>query len=280
MKTKIKILAVLLLLALAGGGYAVMTANMIATDDAFIAGRVVTISPKISGYIVKLNVDDNQEVKAGDVLAIIDPRDSEAKIAALKATLVAQQANLEQAKSDLTRANAQSSLSMSTQTRELAQTKLRVAEAEVTQTQAQITLAQLDLEHTHLVAPFDGRIAKRGIELNSYVEPGQALMAVVSNEFWVVANYKESQLHKIRLGQNVAITIDAFPDLKRNGKVESIQSGTGSSFSVFPAENATGNFVKIVQRVPVKITFNDPMPPDLHLAIGMSVVPTIDASGQ
>lgn len=280
MKTKIKILAVVLLLALAGGGYAVLTANMIATDDAFIAGRVVTISPKISGYIVKLNVDDNQEVKTGDVLAIIDPRDAEAKIAALKATLVAQQANLEQAKSDLTRANAQSSLSMSTQTRELAQTKLRVTEADVTQTQAQITLAQLDLEHTRLVAPYDGRIAKRGIELNSYVEPGQALMSVVSNEFWVVANYKESQLHRIRLGQNVAITIDAFPDLKRNGKVESIQSGTGSSFSIFPAENATGNFVKIVQRVPVKITFSDPLPPNLHLAIGMSVVPTIDASGQ
>jgi membrane fusion protein (multidrug efflux system) len=280
MKTKIKILAVLLLLALAGGSYAVLTANMIATDDAFIAGRVVTISPKISGYIVKLNVDDNQEVKTGDVLAIIDPRDAEAKIAALNATLVAQRANLEQAKSDLTRANAQSSLSMSTQTRELAQTKLRVADADVIQTQAQITLAQLDLEHTRLVAPYDGRIAKRGIELNSYVEPGQALMAVVSNEFWVVANYKESQLHRIRLGQNVAITIDAFPDLKRNGKVESIQSGTGSSFSVFPAENATGNFVKIVQRVPVKITFTDPLPPNLHLAIGMSVVPTIDASGQ
>jgi membrane fusion protein (multidrug efflux system) len=150
--------------------------------------------------------------------------------------------------------------------------------AQVKQSEADLALAEIDLSNTKIVAPIDGRITKRSVERGNYVQPGQALASLVGNDLWVVANFKETQLHHMHPGQVVKIEIDAYPDTAFNGKVDSIQSGTGAFFSAFPPENATGNFVKIVQRVPVKIVF-DPAP-DAALAIGpgMSVVPTVDTA--
>ena len=135
--------------------------------------------------------------------------------------------------------------------------------------------AETDLANTKIIAPIDGRITKRSVEIGNYVQAGQQLGSQAGTELWVVANFKETQLERMRPGQTVDVRIDAFPNVKLRGKVDSFQAGTGSRFSLFPAENATGNFVKIVQRVPVKIVFDNPPDDTLHLGPGMSVVPTV-----
>lgn len=147
--------------------------------------------------------------------------------------------------------------------------------AQVQQAQADLAQAETDLANTKIIAPMDGRITKRSVEAGSYVQAGQQLALLVGTELWVVANFKETQLEHMRPGQPVDIRIDAFPSVKLRGKVDSFQAGTGSHFSLFPAENATGNFVKTVQRVPVKIVFETSPDTLLLLGPGMSVIPTV-----
>lgn len=149
-------------------------------------------------------------------------------------------------------------------------------QAQVRQAEADLAQAESDLENTKIIAPIDGKITNRSVEIGNYVQAGQQLTSLVGTELWIVANFKETQLEHMQPGQPVDVRIDAFPNIKLQGKVESLQAGTGAHFSLFPAENATGNFVKIVQRVPVKITF-DTIPDDgiVHLGPGMSVIPTV-----
>jgi membrane fusion protein (multidrug efflux system) len=131
------------------------------------------------------------------------------------------------------------------------------------------------LSYARITAPAAGRVTKKNLEPGQQVQAGQPLLALVSLEdVWVAANYKETQLTRVQVGQKATIRVDTFPDKKIRGRVESIMAGTGSAFSLFPPENATGNFVKIVQRIPVKIVLdkNQEIPP---LRVGMSVVPTI-----
>lgn len=148
-------------------------------------------------------------------------------------------------------------------------------QAQVRQAEADLAQAEFDLSNTKIIAPMDGRITKRSIESGSYIQAGQQLISLVGTELWIVANFKETQLEHVQPGQAVDIRIDAFPNVNLHGKVDSIQSGTGSYFSLFPAQNATGNFVKIVQRVPVKIVFDSPQEDTILLGPGMSVIPTI-----
>jgi membrane fusion protein (multidrug efflux system) len=150
--------------------------------------------------------------------------------------------------------------------------------AQFKQAEADLALAESDLANTKLIAGMDGRITNRAVERGDYVQIGQHLSSLVGMEFWVTANYKETQLTRMRPGQPVNISIDAFPDQILQGKVDSIQSGTGAFFSAFPPQNATGNFVKIVQRVPVKIIFQSPPDAALALGPGMSVVPTVNTA--
>jgi membrane fusion protein (multidrug efflux system) len=148
--------------------------------------------------------------------------------------------------------------------------------AEVARAEADLERAQLDLGYTKLVAPVAGRITKKSLTVGQWVQAGQAVLALVPDEVWVVGNYKETQVGHIRPGLPVRIEVDAFPDHVFTGRVDSVQAGTGSRFSLLPAENATGNYVKVVQRIPVKIVF-DPLP-DLSrfpLSPGMSVVPDV-----
>lgn len=145
----------------------------------------------------------------------------------------------------------------------------------VKQAEADVAQAAKNLADTKIIAPFDGRITSRGVVAGNYVQAGQNLLSLVGNKFWVIANFKETQLSDMKAGQTVDIEVDAYPDLKLTGKVDSIQSGTGARFSAFPPQNATGNFVKIVQRVPVKITLDNPSVPDVILGSGLSVVPTV-----
>ena len=130
------------------------------------------------------------------------------------------------------------------------------------------------MSYTHILAPEDGYVSKKAVEQGAYVQAGQTILAIVSKDAWVVANFKETQLDRIRVGQKVNIHVDAFPEAVYHGHVDSIQAGTGARFSLLPPENATGNYVKVVQRVPVKIVF-DALPGDHVLAAGMSVEPDV-----
>jgi membrane fusion protein (multidrug efflux system) len=147
------------------------------------------------------------------------------------------------------------------------------ARASVEAARARLGKAQVDLGRTVINAPTNGRVAKLTAAAGAYAQTGQALMEIVPDEVWVTANFKETQLSDMRAGQPVDIAIDAYPDKTFHGHVDSVQAGSGAAFSLLPAENATGNFVKIVQRVPVKIVFDDP--PDVYLGPGMSVVPSV-----
>jgi membrane fusion protein (multidrug efflux system) len=158
------------------------------------------------------------------------------------------------------------------------QSRIAAAEAEVRIEEVRVENARLNLSYARITAPCDGRVTRKSVEPGNYVRTGQPLMALVGTQPWVVANFKESQLAGIRPGQRVTIRVDAYPDLRLTGRVDSIQRGTGARFSLLPPENATGNYVKIVQRVPVKIVFDPPPQPQVaadFLAPGLSVVPTV-----
>lgn len=311
------------------------------TDDAAIDGHTVTLSPKVAGYVKLLNIDDNQQVKAGDVLLEIDTGDyitrrdharaalDAAKAAAqaaqsnaettdvsapsnlevAQAQVNAAQANLDKAVEDLKRmqrlsreARSQEQLDQAIANEksmrsnlENALARLRSAQtapqaiaqaqadseklaAQVKQAEADLAQAEIDLGNTKIIAPIDGRITRRNVERGNYVQPGQNLASLVGNDLWVVANFKETQLRHMHAGQTVKISVDAYPDADLTGKVDSIQSGTGAFFSAFPPENATGNFVKIVQRVPVKIVFDHTPDAALALGPGLSVIPVVDTT--
>ncbi|HUB64507.1 MAG TPA: HlyD family secretion protein [Methylocella sp.] len=143
------------------------------------------------------------------------------------------------------------------------------------QAQSRLNQAELNLSWTVVTAPQDGWITKRNVEMGNYVTAGQQILSIVAPEVWVTANFKETQLAWMRPGQPVTISVDAYPQLNLKGHVDSIQLGSGSKFTAFPPENATGNFIKIVQRVPVKIVIDSGLDPALPLPLGISVVPTV-----
>jgi membrane fusion protein (multidrug efflux system) len=153
----------------------------------------------------------------------------------------------------------------------VSQSQLKTADATIEQLKAAVAQAELDLSYTVISAPEAGRVTRRTVERGAFVQPGEELFAVVPNRVWVIANYKETELTYMRPGQEVVIEVDTYPGKYLQGKVDSIQSGTGARFSLLPPENATGNYVKVVQRVPVKIVFDgEPWNNEL-LAPGLSV---------
>jgi len=414
---------VLLIAAIVGIRYWLYARSHESTDDAFIDAHITAVSPKVSGYIAKVHVKSNQQVKKGDLLVEIDPRDYESKLDQAKAALSAGEARLKEAQTgvELTRANTQANVQQASgtvqQTRagveasraqaaaertrvtqagaainsaqanqqqaqaqvDAAQAELvraradveryqelyskdevskqrldqaiatartaeaqteaarqraaaassqvnesqaaqrtaaetaRRAEVQISSAQAQVREAQgklaaantapqqiaasqaqaqtasasleqlraavaqaeLELSYTKLYAPDDGRVTNKSVEEGALVQSGQPLMAIVPGDVWVTANFKENQIGNMRPGQSAEITVDAYPDKVFKGHVDSIQAGTGARFSLLPPENATGNYVKVVQRVPVKIVFDEPPDPAHMLAPGMSVVPEV-----
>lgn len=157
----------------------------------------------------------------------------------------------------------------------VAASQIEAAQAMLASADAQVETARLDLSYTKISAPGPGRIAHKNVSPGDYVQIGQNLMALVPQAVWVTANFKETQLAHMRIGQPAEITVDAYPGVTFHGHVESFQPGSGAAFSLLPPENATGNYVKIVQRVPVKIVFDDRLDANRPLGPGMSVVPTI-----
>lgn len=158
---------------------------------------------------------------------------------------------------------------------EATKAQIEAAKASVDQSQTQVDNALLQLSYASVKAQVAGQVTKRSVEVGNYVSPGQAIMSIVPDEVWVTANFKETQLADMRVGQPVTIRVDAFPKHTFRGRVDSFQSGTGSAFSTLPAENATGNYVKVVQRVPIKILFDAGQKDLERLSPGMSVGPEV-----
>jgi len=195
------------------------------------------------------NAKNRYEVTSAQVRA------GEAQVRQLEASLEAQQALIKQTEA-----------------------KIPTQKSQIRQREAALQRAELNRGYTKIYAPSDGYITKRTVEIGNQVQTGQPLMAIVplnQEDIWITANYKETQLKKVKPGQRVTIKVDTYPDHVFYGKVDSVMAGTGAVFSLFPPENATGNFVKVVQRVPVKIILDKGSDPSHFLRIGMSVVPTI-----
>jgi membrane fusion protein (multidrug efflux system) len=326
--------AIAVVIVVGGISYWLYARQYESTDDAFIDGRAVQISPKVAGYVRALRIGDNQLVKSGDLLLEIDPRDFEAALNQARAALEAAQAQVKQANAqivlasatekaaeanvksaeatatnasrilgrsekanesvpgsvsaqeiDQERANERAANAALTSARDkvieakartaAANSDLFAAVAKVRQFEAAVRSAELNLSYTKLTAPVTGRVTHRMVERGDYVQPGQALFALVKPDYWVTANFKETQLTNMKVGQPATVEIDAFPDYKLSAHVDSFQRGTGAQFSLLPPENATGNYVKVVQRIPVKIVFDEPIPPGMILGPGMSVVPRV-----
>ncbi len=195
---------------------------------------------------------------------------TQADVDASTAALGQANAQVEQAQAAVTQATPVQA-NIAEQTATVTQRQASVAEAK-----AQLATAELNLSWTRVTAPQDGWVTHRNVNQGDYVQQAQQILSVVSPEVWITANFKETQLARMRPGQHVKIGIDAYPSLKLHGHVDGIQSGSGSKFTAFPPENATGNYVKIVQRVPVKIVIDSGLDPTLPLPLGLSVEPTVE----
>ena len=269
-------IALALVLVVAGIAYWLHARGTVSTDDAFIEARIIHISPKVGGQVIEVNVTDNQRVRAGEVLLRIDPRDYAAAVEQARAQVRAADVELQRTTADARRVRALFARGLvARQELEHAVAAEHTAAANLEAARQGLNEAMLQLSYTTITAPEGGRVTRKAIEEGMFVQPGQQLMAIVTDDLWVVANFKETQLEHIRPGQPVDIRVDAYPRHRFRGHVDSIQAGTGARFSLLPPENATGNYVKVVQRVPVKIVFDEPPDPSFPLGPGMSVVPRV-----
>ena len=301
------------------------------TDDAFVEAHMVYLSPKVSGEIVELNVDDNTLVKKGEILAQIDTRDYEIALKNAEAKLEKAQAelkvstsdidkmsamtnqnknNIETAKSKLEYANSdyiryknaykdgavtKQDLDNAIKNLDVARAQFAAAQdglkatdsalkstiskkasqmAEIKKLMTDVDQARLNLSYTTIVAPVDGTVTNKTVELGNYVQTAHPIMTIVPKDCYVIANFKETQLTNMKKGQKVTIKIDTYKNKKFNGIVDSIQRASGAKASLFQPENAVGSYVKVVQRVPVKILFTDDIS-DYNIVPGMSVVPKV-----
>jgi membrane fusion protein, multidrug efflux system len=272
--------------------------------------RVVVVDNQFvhkGDLLVELDASDYQ-ARARTAAASLDMAKNEtsgdyAQVESARASIGLATAKLEQANLDLQRGEAlfskevipKEQLERLRTARKVAQMQLKEAQeaehhaqavigisgtgsrdARVAQKQGELETASLNLSYTRIVAPSDGYITKKSVEPGNYLQPGQSFMALVTlDDAWVTANYKESQLTDVKPGQKVEFTVDTYPGRTFKGSVESIMAGTGAAFSMLPPENATGNYVKVIQRIPVRIAIDKGSDPEHLLRIGMSVVPTI-----
>ena len=333
-KRVLVVVGVIALLAIgAGGRMWYRSSHFVETENAYVTGRMHQVSSRVAGVVTKVLVEDNQMVKAGDVLALLDPADQAVRVEQIQAQIASMEQQVKQSDAQLLQVRAQagaagaqvrqaeaqllrarqdaerfgqlyndtmkavskSEVDASSAARAgavadvaarrdnaaAAQAQIGAAEAgrdvlkaEIKVLQAQLKDARQQLAYNSIVAPVAGRIGRRSVEVGARVQPGQAMLAVVEDNVWVVANFKETQLGGLAPGQAVSLEVDALPDHHLVGRVDSFSPASGNQFALLPADNATGNFTKIVQRVPVKITLD---PQDVkkyagRLVPGMSVV--------
>ncbi|TWB47304.1 HlyD family secretion protein [Nitrospirillum viridazoti] len=325
--------------AAVGGNYYWKTGRFLeSTDDAYVQADYTTVAPKVSGYIAEVLVEDNQPVKAGQVLARIDDRDfrtaldqakadvataeadirniqaqrtqQQAVVAQAQAALAADQANLTFARQDRDRyrdlmktgfgtvqraQQTEAAVTDKASTLQRDQAALVAAQKQVDvlataeakaatvldRAQAIARQAELNLSYTTIAAPIDGTVGARTLRVGQLVQAGTQLMAVVPlSQVYVLANFKETQLTEVRPGQPVQVTVDSFPGTTLKGRVDSLSPASGTSFALLPPDNATGNFTKIVQRIPIKIVLDEGQPLAGLLRPGMSAEPVIDTRVQ
>lgn len=315
-KRVIGIVAVIALIALGVGGRMWYRSHYyVETENAYVSGHVTPVSARIAGVVTRVLVEDNQVVKAGDVIAELDPADQRVKVEQIQAQIASAEqqvlqsdANIAQVKAQASGAQAQVAQSQAqllrtrqdaerygqlynTQMKAVSKAELdaanaakagatadlaarrdnalaaqaqisaagaarEVLKAQVKVLQTQLKDAKQQLGYNQVVAPVAGRIGKRSVEVGARLQPGQQLAAIVQDEVWVTANFKETQLAEIVPGQAVHVVIDAMPNRPLVGRVDSFSPASGNQFALLPADNATGNFTKIVQRVPVKIVLS------------------------
>jgi membrane fusion protein (multidrug efflux system) len=307
---RIVLVSILAVALIAGGLYGWRTIAFYRThaetDDAYVEAHIDPVLPKIAGYVEEVRVDDNQRVKQGDLLLRIDARDYRSRAATAAAdlqnarsavlvarsTVQAAETNRDKTAADLKRyAALRAKEEVSQQQYDAAKAaadaaeaqvqaergQVAAAEAKVRQKEADLDYARLQESYADVTAPSTGTVSRKSVEVGQFVQAGQPLLAIVSDEQpWVVANYKETQLKKMRVGQPVALDVDAYPKRPFRGRVQSIAAATGAKFALLPPDNATGNFTKVVQRVPVKIVLDEPPDPAHPLRAGMSVTATVD----
>lgn len=245
------------------------------TDNAFVDGHIIPVSAQVEGKVTNVFVSDNQVVKKGDRLLEIDPPDYEIKRDQARAELSSAESVVRRTTADLARYEQLARTSEITlQQLDNAKADAESARAQELNRQAALRKAELDLTRTTLTADEDGRVTKKSVEVGAFVRMGQPLLAIVPTQVWVTANFKETQMSRMAPGQFVTLKVDAFPSRRFEGHVDSLQSGTGAAFSLLPPENASGNYVKVVQRIPVKIVI-DHGDEERRLSPGMSVVPSV-----
>jgi membrane fusion protein (multidrug efflux system) len=228
-----------------------------------------------------------EEARAEVGVAEANAENTGAQLERTKPLVAHQFASRQQLDNDLAAARSASSNLVAAQKKlaaaeaqlEVAASGIDTAAANLESAAAQEEQARLDRGYTEIVAPEAGRVARKSVAAGDYVQVGQNLMALVPLQVWVTANFKETQLDRMRVGQSVEIRIDSYPDEVFHGHIDSFEAGSGAAFSLLPPENATGNFVKVVQRVPVKIVFDDPPDPHFPLGPGMSVEPSVKVEG-
>lgn len=335
---KAKIISAVLLLAVAIGGVLYLnrpesSASTQSTDDAYVHADFTTVAPQVSGTVDKVFIEDNQQVKEGELLATIDDRDfvvavnaakaqvasAQASIASLEARLIQQGTAIRQAQAavaaddatlKLARVNqtryrnlasdgsgtvqalqqAEAQLSIQLASREKTHAGLQAARQQVdilkadlekakaarAHAQAAQAAAELKLSYTRITAPVDGTIGQKSVRIGAFVNAGKPLLAIVPlDAVYITANFRETQLARVQAGQAVDIEVDALPDDVLKGTVESLGPASGVSYSAVAPHNATGNFTKIVQRLPVRIRINPGQPVAAKLRVGMSVTPKI-----
>lgn len=304
------------------------------TDNAYVEADIAVIAPRIAGYVRTVHVDDNQPVRAGDILVTLEDTDYRARVAVAEAELAAGRSAIgtaeataagraqaiREAQAALAAANAEAARAqadrdrlarlleqgfVSRQRYDVGVAEAASRQAAVTQARASVAAARsgvtgavserttaaagsraaaaqadaarYELDNTAIRSPIDGVVGNRFARVGQYVRPGQQLMAVVPVEqVYVIANFKETQVARMSPGQRVAMEVDAYPGREVRGRIASLSPAAGSRFSILPPENATGNFTKIVQRVPVKIWLDRPLPETLRLVPGMSVEASLD----
>jgi membrane fusion protein, multidrug efflux system len=302
--------ALLLALVALGARRWVFGLSHVSTDDAQVDGHIVPILPKVGGFVTEVRVDENHRVKAGDTLVVLDDRDYRARLAQAEADLavalasVSNRARVGQAEAQVEQAQANAVKSradldrlrplaeqdiVSKQQLDAAEASARAADAALAAAQAALLgadarvgaaraardQAALNLSYTRITVPAAGVVSKKTVELGQLVQAGQPLMSVVPLEdVWLTANLKETQIQDVKPGEPVDFTVDAYRGRHFRGHVESLAPATGARFSLLPPDNATGNFTKVVQRVPVRIR-PDSVDAAHPLRPGMSVVVTI-----
>lgn len=310
-KKRVLFTIIVLIGAIAGYFWFQEASKFESTDDAYVETHTVQVAPKVSGQVVEMYVTDNQKVKAGDLVAKIDSVDYDAKLSEISAKYESTLLRQKEAKSSFDAADSQIKLAKKNLDRYtelykqgaaskleydnakttydaakasltkaseslLSNNKNRVADADLKELAAKRKQAELNLSYTKIYAPQDGTVTSKTIEKGAYVQTGQPLFTIVPDKVWVVANFKESQLRHMRIGQDVDIKLDTYPDKVFKGKIDSIQMISGAKSSLFPPENAVGSFVKIVQRIPVKIVFTEDINPQEYTIVpGMSAEPVV-----